>query len=297
MNQSDKDRIFGLLKTGPIWRLRQPSDAQESAEDTPEIMPQVSLEDTHEDKDISRKTVVASRLAEFPETHVEQPVLVRHDAPKTEHVLEVSGHLQQSTQANGDTTVGNMSFPDLAEAVKVCRACALCEQRHQAVLGAGDMNANADWFFIGEGPGAEEDQQGQPFVGKAGQLLTAMISAMKLDRQHNVYISNLVKCRPPNNRTPNQKELEQCWPYLARQIALVHPKMIVTLGRPAAQMILGREVKIASDRLKVHHYEGISVVVTYHPAYLLRNPPDKAKAWQDLCLALNTMAKLRQCDQ
>jgi DNA polymerase len=163
----------------------------------------------------------------------------------------------------------------------------LCEQRQQAVLGVGDPAAS--WLLIGEGPGAEEDACGEPFVGPAGQLLDAMLAAIDLARGHDVYIANTVKCRPPSNRTPDAAEMAACRPYLERQIALVRPSLIVLLGRAAAHSVLGKDDTLASLRGKTFEYRDgerrIPVVVTYHPAYLLRNLPDKAKAWEDLCRA------------
>ena len=171
-----------------------------------------------------------------------------------------------------------------------CRDCRLCEQRKQAVLGVGDVDA--DWLFVGEGPGAEEDERGEPFVGQAGQLLDAMLAAIDLQRGKKVYIGNVVKCRPPGNRTPEKEETAACFPYLQRQIELIRPKLIVALGKPAAETLLDTEVKIGASRGRLFDYRGIPLIVTYHPAYLLRSLPEKAKAWEDLCLARRTMKEL-----
>jgi DNA polymerase len=183
---------------------------------------------------------------------------------------------------------GAMSWENLRTAVAVCRNCRLCEARNQAVLGVGDVNA--DWLFVGEGPGAEEDQRGEPFVGQAGKLLDNMLAGIGLKRGSDVYIANAVKCRPPENRTPAPEETAACLPYLERQVELIRPKLIVALGRPAAQTLLQAEVKIAAARGRLHDYRGIPVIVTYHPAYLLRTLQDKAKAWEDLCFMRSTMA-------
>ena len=180
-----------------------------------------------------------------------------------------------------------MDWSSLREAVAGCRDCTLCERRKQAVLGVGDLQA--DWLFVGEGPGAEEDERGEPFVGQAGKLLDNMLAAIGLKRGCKVYIANVVKCRPPNNRTPQPEESAACFPYLLRQIELLSPKLIVTLGRPAAQTLLDSDVKIASARGRLFEFRGIPLIVTYHPAYLLRNLPDKAKAWEDLCFARASM--------
>jgi len=183
--------------------------------------------------------------------------------------------------------VASLDWPALDAAIQSCRACGLCRQRRQAVPGVGDRQA--DWLFIGEGPGADEDAQGEPFVGQAGKLLDNMLLAIGLQRGANVYIANAVKCRPPNNRTPELAEMATCKPYLARQIALLEPKLIVLLGRAAAHSVLGSDEPLGSLRGRLHRYGEIPVVVTYHPAYLLRTLHDKAKAWEDLCLARRTI--------
>jgi DNA polymerase len=158
----------------------------------------------------------------------------------------------------------------------------------------------ADWLFVGEGPGADEDVKGEPFVGQAGKLLDNMLAAIGLSREHTAYIANVVKCRPPGNRTPQPDEIAQCLPYLRRQIELLRPKVIVALGATAASALLGRPATIGQLRGKVHDYAAldsttrIPLIITYHPAYLLRTPPDKAKAWQDLRLALATMNESAQ---
>lgn len=176
-----------------------------------------------------------------------------------------------------------LAWDELGPAMQACRACVLGQRRRQAVPGVGDTRA--EWLFIGEGPGSEEDAQGEPFVGAAGQLLDAMLAALDLTRQKAVYIANAVKCRPPDNRTPEPAEIDACRPWLQRQVALLQPKVIVLLGKTAAQSLLGKQDKLAAMRGQVFEYSGIPVVVTYHPAYLLRNLPDKAKAWEDLLRA------------
>lgn len=179
--------------------------------------------------------------------------------------------------------VDHLNWPELAKQVAACTACPLCEQRKQAVFGVGDLNP--DWLFIGEGPGAEEDTQGEPFVGPAGKLLDNMLAALDISRDHKVYIGNAVKCRPPGNRTPEAAEIAACRPYLERQIALLKPKIIVLLGKVAVHSVLHEDKTLASMRGTRFEYAGIPVVVTYHPAYLLRNLPDKIKAWEDLLFA------------
>jgi uracil-DNA glycosylase family 4 len=184
-----------------------------------------------------------------------------------------------------------MDWPELKTCVANCTACPLHEKRNRAVFGVGDEEA--DWLFVGEGPGADEDAQGEPFVGQAGKLLDNMLAAIKLKRGRNVYIANVVKCRPPGNRNPAAEEALACEPHLHRQIELIRPRLIVALGRVAAVNLLAREASIASLRGTLHQYRGIPLIVTYHPAYLLRTLPDKAKAWADLCFAVDTMKGLQ----
>lgn len=179
--------------------------------------------------------------------------------------------------------VDALDWPELARQVAQCKACPLCQQRKQAVLGVGDLNP--DWLFIGEGPGADEDAQGEPFVGQAGKLLDNMLASLDIARGNKVYIGNAVKCRPPGNRTPEAAEMAACRPYLERQIALLKPKIIVLLGKAAVHAVLHEDKTLASLRGQRFEHAGIPVVVTYHPAYLLRNLPDKAKAWEDLLFA------------
>ena len=183
------------------------------------------------------------------------------------------------------------TWMELKQAVPACTACGLHKSRTQTVFGVGDENA--DWMLIGEAPGAEEDRLGEPFVGQAGRLLDNMLAAIGLSRGKNVYIANVLKCRPPGNRNPEPEEVEKCSPHLRRQIELVAPKLILAMGRFAAQTLLNTDASIASLRGRVHAYAGVPLIVTYHPAYLLRNLPDKAKAWEDLVFATKTMASLR----
>jgi len=171
------------------------------------------------------------------------------------------------------------------------RGCAKCPEfvatRTQVVFGAG--NADADLMFVGEAPGANEDRMGLPFVGQAGKLLDAMLAAAGLGRARDSYIANVVKCRPPGNRTPTLDEANACAAYLDRQIDLVNPKIIVALGKTAATRLLGSDASVASLRGRAHSYRGRPLVVTYHPAYLLRTLPDKARAWEDLLFARRTL--------
>ncbi len=179
--------------------------------------------------------------------------------------------------------IATQDWAALAQEAAGCQACGLCAQRKQAVFGVGATEGS--WLLVGEGPGADEDAQGEPFVGQAGKLLDAMLAAAGLQRGREVYIANVVKCRPPGNRTPTLDEAAQCAPFLDRQIDLIQPKLIVALGKTAAIRLTGSEASMASLRGKRHEYRGIPVVATYHPAYLLRNLPDKIKAWEDLMFA------------
>lgn len=184
--------------------------------------------------------------------------------------------------------IAALLWRDLAADVDACTACNLCRTRNCAVPGVGDTEA--EWLFVGEAPGAEEDARGEPFVGQSGRLLDNMLAALRLSRQRNVYIANVLKCRPPDNRTPEAAEAAACRPYLDRQIALLRPRIIVALGKSAAALLLGTDATIGSLRGRVHDYGGVPLIVTYHPAYLLRTPADKAKAWEDLLLARRTVA-------
>ena len=188
-------------------------------------------------------------------------------------------------------STGQMNWTALKQTVSTCQACSLAQTRTQTVFGVGDENA--DWLLVGEVPGAEEDKRGEPFVGAAGQLLDNMLAAIQLKRGENVYIANVLKCRPPQNRDPQGEEVQQCDPFLKRQVTLIQPKLILALGRFAAQSILGTDQAISALRGKLHDYQGVPVIVTYHPAYLLRNLPDKAKSWEDLCFARATMRRLQ----
>lgn len=184
-----------------------------------------------------------------------------------------------------------MDWHALRACVAACERCELHRSRTNTVFGVGDPAA--DWLFVGEAPGAQEDRQGEPFVGRAGQLLNSMLRATGR-RREDVYIANVLKCRPPNNRDPSAAEAAECLPFLRRQIALIEPRVIIALGRIAAQRLLGLEIPLARLRGKVHRWQTASgevpLIVTYHPAYLLRSPQDKRKAWEDLRLVMKVSA-------
>jgi len=192
-----------------------------------------------------------------------------------------------------DAALAAMDWDALEASIRACTRCGLCEGRKHAVPGVGDRAA--PWLFVGEGPGRNEDMQGEPFVGPAGKLLDNMLRALDLARGQNTYIANIVKCRPVGadgrDRPPTPDEVDACMPYLRRQIALIRPQVIVALGKTAAVSLLGlpADTALASLRGEPREFDGIPLVITYHPAYLLRQPADKAKTWRDLCLAKHIM--------
>jgi len=252
---SRRDSMLREMGIAPLWRDRaSPSPQLTTVEALPNAQAPVE----------AQPPVASVRVDAAPARPV-APVVTPVAAPST------------TVSAEG------LGWDELEQRIRACQACRLSERRTQAVPGVGDREA--DWLFVGEGPGAEEDVRGEPFVGQAGKLLDAMLAALGLARGQNVYIANAVKCRPPGNRTPEADEIATCHPYLDRQIELIRPRIIVALGRPAAQTLLGGEIKIAAARGRLFQRKGVPVVVTYHPAYLLRNPQDKARAWEDLCFA------------
>jgi DNA polymerase len=217
-----------------------------------------------------------------PAARVEAP-----STPVTPVSTPVAAPVRARTQGDPPAGVPSMDWAELEAAVAGCRACGLCEARRNTVFGVGPRQA--DWMVIGEAPGETEEQQGEPFSGQAGRLLDNMLRALGLDRGNNVYIANVLKCRPPGNRNPEPEEIARCEPFLRRQVELVRPRMIVAMGRFAVQALLQTQEPVGKLRGRVHRYHGVPLVVTYHPAYLLRNLPDKSKAWADLCLAAATL--------
>lgn len=215
------------------------------------------------------------------------PQLSRTEVSKT----EVMAHPPTTSPALADpaniSKAAEAGWMELHREIKSCQRCDLCRQRKQAVPGVGDLHP--DWLLVGEGPGAEEDARGEPFVGQAGKLLDNMLAALDLRRDNKVYIANVVKCRPPGNRTPSDSEIAACKPFLDRQIALLLPKIILLLGKSAVHGVMQIDAPLGRQRKQHFDYKGIPVVVTYHPAYLLRNLPDKIKAWEDLLYARNVL--------
>lgn len=255
---SRRDLILEEMGLGPVWRLRRSDGGpkSESAEGEP-VRTEASVDSTDLIGEGRKMRVATVRAADT------------EDRP---------------------AQIARMEWPELKQAVASCEACALCKTRKNTVFGVGDERA--DWMLIGEAPGAEEDARGEPFVGQAGKLLDNMLAAIGLERGTGVYIANVLKCRPPGNRNPEPGEVGQCSPHLLRQIALVRPKLIVAMGRFAAQTLLASDASIASMRGRMFEYRGVPLVVTYHPAYLLRNMPDKAKSWEDLVYARQAMRDL-----
>ena len=188
------------------------------------------------------------------------------------------------TAPSREARIARLGWVELEEEVRRCTACGLCASRTQTVFGVGDRQA--DWLVIGEAPGADEDRQGEPFVGRAGKLLTPMLQAIGLKREQ-VFIANVLKCRPPENRDPAPAEAASCRPFLERQIELIRPRIILAVGRIAAQNLLGTDAQIGKLRGQIHRFgpARVPLVVTYHPAYLLRSPREKRKTWDDLRLA------------
>lgn len=270
--------ILREMGLGPIWRTR--GAALENAVEQPASLPTPSEVVVEPGRRPSQPQPEQPRRPAEPKPGVSSPIVL---AP-------VNSPTSQPPHDRRLVHIASLDWDALENDIRACTACRLCESRQQAVPGIGDRNGA--WMLVGEGPGAEEDRRGEPFVGAAGQLLDDMLGAIGLTRTKNVYIANAVKCRPPLNRTPQPDEIAACLPYLERQIALVRPKLLIALGRPAALSLLGQEIKINAARGRLFSHAGVPVVVTYHPAYLLRNQTDKGRAWEDLCLARSTMTRI-----
>ncbi len=262
-----QEAVLRELNLYPLWqrRVRAPSEA------AAEVIDAAVAEQ-------------AANVVAEPSAHPVEPCVAELPAVAVPAVPE-----QEATQSR-EQRIAGLDWPQLKVMVRDCTACRLRAGCTQTVFGVGDEQA--DWLFVGEGPGADEDVQGEPFVGQAGKLLDNMLMSVKLKRGNNVYIANIVKCRPPGNRTPEADEISTCFPYLQRQIQLIRPKVIVALGKTAATALLGRDATLGSLRGTTHDYQGIPLVVTYHPAYLLRSPLEKARAWEDLCRAVQVFNAL-----
>ncbi|MCB1912876.1 MAG: uracil-DNA glycosylase [Zoogloeaceae bacterium] len=270
-----RESMLREMGLGPLWRLRGAS--QEA--------PRAVADHTSGDDSEAVREVAAAAIPQTPPTRATGGAAVRRPAvpPRMAARLDAPQPRTPPLGARQPPSPGGLDWSGLERAISDCTACSLCERRKLTVPGVGDRRPT--WLMVGEGPGAEEDQKGEPFVGQAGRLLDAMLASIGASRAEGIFIANAVKCRPPGNRTPASEELAACFPFLERQIELLQPKLIIALGRPAAQVLLKREIRIAGVRGETHDYKGIPLIVTYHPAYLLRNQGDKAKAWADLCLA------------
>lgn len=217
------------------------------------------------------------------------PVWVRRQGAAVGSPVDAGTGMVSASNDQHDASLAAMDWDALEAGIRECTQCGLCEGRKHAVPGVGDRGAR--WLFVGEGPGRNEDLQGEPFVGPAGKLLDNMLRALGLARGQDTYIANIVKCRPVGSdgrdRPPTPDEVNACMPYLRRQIALIRPQVIIALGKTAAVSLLGlpAETALAGLRGQPREFDGIPLVITYHPAYLLRQPADKAKTWRDLCLA------------
>jgi uracil-DNA glycosylase len=252
MSEFDRNLILREIGLTPIWKSR---DANAAAAAT--------VTDEENDERANALTTGSS--------HVE--------------VIAAEPFLQKTESgASRASRIASLDWDALHADIAQCTACKLCKTRTNTVPGVG--NRTPDWMVIGEGPGENEDKQGEPFVGRAGQLLDQMLAAVDKSRKENVFIANVVKCRPPGNRDPEPDEIEACAPYLERQIALAKPKLLLAVGKFAGQQVLNTDATVGAMRAKNGERNGIPVVATYHPAYLLRSPLEKAKAWDDLLKAV-----------
>ncbi|HWT27912.1 MAG TPA: uracil-DNA glycosylase family protein [Methylophilaceae bacterium] len=317
LTREDMLRELELL---PVWKLREQPQATDTAPQphpsaeaqavaTTSLPPQpIEMQATvvpspavpsSAEMPIVENPMVTQPLAQavplgMPAMVAEQPDAPWDETPVSDDSLAVEEALPPLTTSPGEDRrerIMKLDWAGLQACVPDCQACGLAGTRTQTVFGVGDPQA--EWLIVGEAPGAEEDKRGEPFVGQAGKLLDNMLAAIKLKRGENVYIANVLKCRPPENRDPHGEEVAQCDPFLKRQVELIQPKLILALGKFAAQSLLGSDDTIGAMRGKLHRYNGVPVIVTYHPAYLLRNLMDKAKAWEDLCFAVKTMQTLQ----
>ncbi|MDR5779191.1 uracil-DNA glycosylase [Caballeronia sp. LZ065] len=301
------ESLIEELGIGPVWVRRAAGTASAMQADALAAVPGADVEVVAAALAPAREhaTERVEARASLPRHAAAQPEAARSEGAKSEPAqstpdlppLDAYDDLPWADEAPaapepaladapGDLDIATLDWDTLADRVSNCQRCRLCERRTNTVFGVGDREA--DWMLIGEAPGENEDKQGEPFVGQAGKLLDNMLRALTLSRVSNVYIANVIKCRPPGNRNPEPDEVARCEPYLQRQVALVKPKVIVAMGRFAAQSLLKSDASIASLRGRVQAYQGVPVIVTYHPAYLLRSLQDKSKAWADLCLARAT---------
>ena len=268
-----RDRMLEALAIGPQWLRREATPARSTES------PDLSLLDDEPE--------MVKALAATPQAVGATSAATSLEITSPDGATETAAHAT-------DADIADMDWVALQAAVADCRRCSLCQTRTRTVFGAGDPQAK--WLFVGEGPGRNEDLQGEPFVGPAGKLLDNMLAAMALRRGRNAFIANVVKCRPTDasgkDRAPSVEEVAACKPYLLRQIALIAPDIVVALGKTAAVALVDCEPSTAVSKLRgvVHRHGTLPLVVTYHPAYLLRALVDKRKAWEDLCLAMDAHA-------
>ncbi|MDO9054508.1 MAG: uracil-DNA glycosylase [Gallionella sp.] len=274
-----REAMLRELNLYPLWERRHVPESMHSVEAA--VAQEPPAEVTVSSTDVSGNASVSGGAvprAEVEDLFVAGPYGDSGEDSLREFQIKIAGG-----------PLADVDWPELRQKVRGCELCALRAGCTQTVFGAGDEQA--DWLFVGEAPGADEDVSGEPFVGQAGRLLDNMLMSIGLARGENVYIANVIKCRPEEDRHPHVGEIAACLPYLKRQIALIKPRVIVALGKTAASALLDTDATIASLRGEIHDYNGTPLVVTYHPAYLLRSPMEKAKAWQDLRLAVATLQK------
>lgn len=293
------------MQLGPLWRLRQPLAAAHEAADAaaPQDarLPDEPVAPARQPEPASAAPLAAAPIPSrapavpgpdhvFMQSALTDPPVERKATLRTPSATGATPGPAHSRSA----MIAAMDWSELEQGIRHCQACDLCQSRTQAVPGVGDRQA--PWLVVGEAPGAEEDRQGEPFVGRAGQLLDNMLAALGLQRGQGVYIANVLKCRPPANRDPEPAEIAACRPWLLRQIELIRPQIILCVGRHAAQTLLATDAPVGQLRGRIHDFDGIPLVVSYHPAYLLRSPEQKARAWQDLLLARSALQQSPAAD-
>jgi uracil-DNA glycosylase len=281
-NSISREDILRELELLPVWL---PKTSPQPTADTAKEAGSPSAPLTVENPAIVEANVQA---IEPGATTILEPTIAENDERSADVALPITG--KGNIAPDRAETIQNMDWAALQDCIKDCQACELAETRTKTVFGVGDPQA--EWLFVGEAPDEVEEQRGEPFVGQAGKLLDNMLIAMQLRRGQNVFIANVLKCRLPDQHGSLDEEALKCMPHLKQQVALIKPKMIVALGQFAAQSLLQTDAPIASLRGRVHQYNDVPVVVTFHPADLLRKPEDKPKAWEDLCLARQTMQAL-----
>lgn len=285
------------LNLYPVWVRRdaahnaaapEPQPAEQSAAPEPQLAEQLAAT---EPLNAGAPAVATPADAQPEPLSIGEPVVAgTSNAPAADLFVaaaepadvDAADTLREFQLQNQGGALGRLSCSELQQKVRECELCGLSQTRTQTVFGAGSLAA--DWLFVGEAPGQDEDASGEPFTGHAGRLLDNMLLSIGITRA-DVYIANVIKCRPPEDRSPHVGEISSCLPYLRRQIDLVRPRIIVALGKTAASALLDTDATIGSLRGRVHEYRGIPLVATFHPAYLLRSPQEKARAWQDLLLA------------